>query len=217
MSFESLRGAWRLTAWCAASGLAILAGACTPTVTERPVTAQNPDPPFPPGNPSALPPGTSSAAPPASARPAELPAEKKILGEIKGSQVLLPSVLFEGNKDKIDLAKSKPILDQLKSFMDSNPQVTLLRIEGHTSSDGDDTMNLKLSGARALAVVAWLAENGVARDRLLAVGFGEAKPIVPNDTKENKAQNLRTEFHIAQVDGKNYLGRPTDGGGTVHK
>jgi OOP family OmpA-OmpF porin len=214
MSFALPRRAWWLAAWYGASGLGVLAGACTPSVTERPTTAQNPDPP-PSGTPSLLPPPSSATAS-ASAKPAEPPTEKKIQGDLKGTQVLIPGgVSFEGNKDKIDLAKSKPALDQVKAFLENNPQVTLLRVEGHTSSDGDDMMNLKLSAARALAVVTYLAENGVARDRLVAIGFGETKPLVLNDTPANKEKNLRTEFHIAQVAGKNFLGHAPDGGGTL--
>jgi OmpA-OmpF porin, OOP family len=78
-------------------------------------------------------------------------------------------------------------------------------------------MNMKLSGNRALAVVNWLVAKGVARDRLLAVGFGETKPLVANDTAANKEQNRRTEFHIAAVEGKNFLGRDPTAGGTIVK
>jgi outer membrane protein OmpA-like peptidoglycan-associated protein len=127
------------------------------------------------------------------------------------------SIVFDTNKATIKPAESKATLDQLKDFLDKNPQVTLLRVEGHTDSDGDDNMNLKLSGERALAVVKWLELNGIKRDRLLAVGFGETKPAAPNDTPANKEQNRRTEFHMAQVEGKNFLGRAPDAGGTVFK
>ncbi|MCS6900626.1 MAG: OmpA family protein, partial [Polyangiaceae bacterium] len=139
-------------------------------------------------------------------------------GETKGSRVMIPgAIVFDSGKATIKIAESKATLDQLKEFLDKNPQVTLLRIEGHTDSDGDDNMNLKLSGERALAVVTYLTSQGIARDRLLAVGFGETKPVAPNDTPANKEQNRRTEFHIAQIEGKNFAGRAPDGGGTVFK
>jgi OOP family OmpA-OmpF porin len=127
------------------------------------------------------------------------------------------AIVFDTGKATIKEPESTPVLTQLKDFLDKNPQVTLLRIEGHTDSDGDDNMNLKLSGERALAVVKWLEGKGIARDRLLAVGFGETKPKAPNDSPANKEQNRRTEFHMAQIDGKNFLGRAPDGGGTVFK
>ena len=109
------------------------------------------------------------------------------------------------------------MLSQLKQFLDDNPQVTLLRIEGHTDSDGDDAANLKLSGNRAASCVKWLVGKGIDRGRLIAVGFGEIKPIADNNTKPGKEQNRRTEFHIASLDGKAFKNRAADGGGTVYK
>lgn len=144
--------------------------------------------------------------------------ESKIKGDVKGSRVMIPgNLLYDTGKATIKMKESQAVLDQLKQFLVDNPQVTLLRIEGHTDSDGDDNMNLKLSGERALAVVTYLTTQGIARERLLAVGFGETKPVAQNDTPANKEQNRRTEFHMAQIDGKNFLGRANDGGGTVFK
>jgi OOP family OmpA-OmpF porin len=176
------------------------------------------------GSPSAAPPpppppaATPAPAPTPAPTPAQPTGQSKIQGETKGSRVMIPgAIVFDSGKATIKVAESKATLDQLKEFLDKNPQVTLLRIEGHTDSDGDDNMNLKLSGERALAVVAYLTAQGISRDRLLAVGFGETKPVAPNDTKEGKEQNRRTEFHMAQIEGKNFAGRAPDGGGTVFK
>jgi OOP family OmpA-OmpF porin len=66
-------------------------------------------------------------------------------------------------------------------------------IEGHTDSDGSDVFNQKLSEDRANAVRNALIEKGVKPENLVAVGFGETKPIASNKTKEGKAQNRRTE------------------------
>lgn len=175
----------------------------------------NPPPPPPP----------ASAPPPAPEPKKEEPKkeepkhEKKpfVGAEVKNGKVQIPgNIVYETGKAKIK-PESEPTLNQLKDFMEKNPQVTLLRVEGHTDSDGDDAMNLKLSGERALAVVTWLTGKGIARDRLIAVGFGETKPLVANDTPQNKEQNRRTEFHTAGIEGKNFLGRDPTGGGTVFK
>lgn len=59
---------------------------------------------------------------------------------------------------------------------------------------GNAKKNQKLSEQRANAVKDWLIKNGVNASRLSAVGYGSQKPIVPNDTKENKTKNRRIEF-----------------------
>jgi len=89
--------------------------------------------------------------------------------------------------------------------MAQNPQITKLRIEGHTDDKGGDDHNLKLSNDRAASVVTWLAKNGTDGGRLVAVGYGEHQPLVKNDTDANREQNRRVEFKLWEVDGK-----PTD-------
>ena len=73
-----------------------------------------------------------------------------------------------------------------------------INIEGHTDSDGDEGYNQRLSEARANTVVAYLTDNGVARERMQAIGLGEAKPIGDNGTSEGKARNRRIEFVVIQ-------------------
>ncbi len=166
-----------------------------------------PPPPPPP------PPPAATTPPP----PAEPPKPQgQIIGDVKDGRVNIPgAIVFDTGKASIKEAESMATLNQLKEFLDKNPQVTLLRVEGHTDDVGDDTMNETLSGQRALAVVMWLTGKGVNRNRLIAVGFGETKPVGDNKTKEGREQNRRTEFHIAQVDGRNRLGKAPDAGGKV--
>jgi OOP family OmpA-OmpF porin len=95
--------------------------------------------------------------------------------------------------------------------LDEHPRVTKLRIEGHTDNTGTHAHNLDLSGKRALAIKAWLVAKGEKPERLIAVGFAETRPIADNSTAEGKAQNRRTEFHMAEMDGRPYLGRPVNG------
>jgi len=68
-------------------------------------------------------------------------------------------------------------------------------IKGHTDSDGSDAYNLKLSLNRGLAVKNYLlGDFFINEDRLKVVGYGEAVPLVPNITPENKQLNRRVEI-----------------------
>lgn len=67
-------------------------------------------------------------------------------------------------------------------------------VEGHTDSDGDETLNQTLSEARAKAVMERLISMGISANRLKSAGFGESKPLYNNSTPEGKANNRRVEF-----------------------
>ncbi len=72
-----------------------------------------------------------------------------------------------------------------------------LTVAGHTDSTGSRKSNQRLSEQRALSVSEYLINNNVDRQRLSAVGFGETKPLVPNDTRSNRERNRRIEFTVA--------------------
>ena len=80
---------------------------------------------------------------------------------------------------------SDAVVDQLKIFLDQNPKVTKLRIEGHTDNVGTPEANQTLSGQRALTVKNAAIAKGVKKERLLAVGFGQTKPIGDNTTQSS--------------------------------
>jgi OOP family OmpA-OmpF porin len=138
----------------------------------------------------------------------------------KDGRIHIPgNIVFELDSAKIkeDDPGTQEVLKQLKQFIDENKRVSKVRIEGHTDNQGDDAHNDKLSVERALAVKTWLVSQGVAAERLVAVGFGEKRPVADNSTEEGRAQNRRTEFHIAEIEGTPYLGKPVNGpaGGIV--
>ncbi len=56
--------------------------------------------------------------------------------------------------------------------------------------------NKSLSEAHAKAVVNWLSGNGVAPARLEAVGFGDTRPVAPNDPAWNMSCNRRIAFSV---------------------
>lgn len=98
--------------------------------------------------------------------------------------------------------ESEEVLQKLLAFLQAHPEITRLRIEGHTDSDASDEHNQELSAKRSLAVCDWLVDRGIDYLRLVAVGFGEKKPIAPNEEKAGKAENRRTEFHVMEVEGR---------------
>ena len=71
-----------------------------------------------------------------------------------------------------------------------------VEVGGHTDNDGRASDNRRLSLARAASVVARLIDVGIDDDRLIAAGFGETEPAVPNDSAVNKALNRRIEFTV---------------------
>lgn len=74
------------------------------------------------------------------------------------------------------------------------------QVEGHTDNVPISTSrfpsNWELSAARALAVVHLLVDNGVPPDALSAAGYGEFRPVAPNDSAQNRERNRRIEIVI---------------------
>jgi outer membrane protein OmpA-like peptidoglycan-associated protein len=73
-----------------------------------------------------------------------------------------------------------------------------VEIAGHTDWTGSDAYNLKLSNARADAVMQYLISKGVKADNLTARGYGETQPIADNNTDEGRAKNRRVELRRIQ-------------------
>ncbi len=181
-----------------------------PAATPSPAVPAAPTP-----TPVAAPTPAVQPTPAVTPTPAATPEPAKATVTAANGKLSLPgNIVFETDKAIIK-PESEPTLNALKDYMAQNPNFTRIRVEGHTDNVGNSDANLKLSVERAQAVVAWLAAHSVNKDRVLAVGFGDKKPIADNKDEAGRAQNRRTEFHIAELAGKPYLGRDETGGGTV--
>ncbi|MBT3181359.1 MAG: OmpA family protein [Deltaproteobacteria bacterium] len=93
---------------------------------------------------------------------------------------------------------SYPILDDVAMLLMQNPQLGLVRVEGHTDWIGSDTYNQQLSERRANSVRNYLINKGIAPQRLQAAGYGESRPIADNNSVKGRARNRRTEFTVVQ-------------------
>src|SRR5262245_18148223 len=89
-------------------------------------------------------------------------------------------IVFDTNKATIR-PESETHLKKMLEFANAHPEISRFRIEGHTDSRSSDEHNQELSGKRALAVADWLVDHGMNNVRLIAVGFGESRPLGPNE------------------------------------
>ena len=153
-------------------------------------------------------------APPEAPKPEEKP-KQKMKFEVENGALKLPGpVVFETGKAVLK-PESDAVLDVVRQYLEAKPEITLLRVEGHTDNVGIAADNQKLSEARSMAVVQWLVGKGIACKRLLPVGFGQDKPVGDNKTPEGRDSNRRTAFVNAELKGKPIGGMPVDGGGKV--
>jgi OmpA-OmpF porin, OOP family len=111
----------------------------------------------------------------------------------RDGRVATHGILFATGSARIR-PESTPTLEEIGTMLKEHPELRL-SIEGHTDDVGDDASNQTLSEQRAAAVKAYLVETyGLDAGRLQTAGFGETKPVVPNDSPEGRQQNRRVEL-----------------------
>lgn len=107
----------------------------------------------------------------------------------------LKGVNFDFDKDTLR-PDALVILDEAADILNKYPQLKV-EVAGHTDSVGTEVYNQDLSQRRAQVVFNYLTGKGVDAGRLVGPnGFGEAKPIDVNTTKEGRARNRRTELNV---------------------
>jgi OOP family OmpA-OmpF porin len=109
--------------------------------------------------------------------------------------IVISNIYYETAKAELR-PESKASLDkELVQLLKDNPQL-IIEIGSHTDDVGSNEYNQKLSQQRAESVVNYLVMNGIPKEKMLARGYGESKPIAPNTTPEGRQKNRRTEFKI---------------------
>lgn len=106
--------------------------------------------------------------------------------------VELKGVNFEYNSARLT-PEAMTVLDTVAESLVAYPQKTDIDVRGHTSSEGSNKYNLRLSQKRSQSVADYLAMKGVT-NRLTAHGYGEDQPVADNSTEEGRSQNRRVEL-----------------------
>lgn len=115
-------------------------------------------------------------------------------------RIELEETIFFATGSAVIEQRSFSMLNQVAELLLNNPQIRLIRIEGHTDSRGSRSLNTRLSQERADSVKTYLVGRGVATERITTRGFGPDQPIADNATADGRAQNRRVEIHIVEQD-----------------
>jgi outer membrane protein OmpA-like peptidoglycan-associated protein len=125
-------------------------------------------------------------------QPAPQPQAKQVPPQVR--------LLLQGNANfATDSAVLNPVAkESLNHFMSVNQGVNLHRVTvmGYTDNTGSEAHNLKLSQARATAVVKYLRDGGLHADQFVAQGLGSADPVASNATAEGRLQNRRVDVRV---------------------
>jgi len=114
-------------------------------------------------------------------------------------QIILPSpVLFDSGSAVLKDSTKAP-LHQIAEIIRSIPSSVI--VEGHTDNvpikSAEYDSNWELSSARSFSIIRYLSDEEHLDPALLsALGYGEFRPVAPNDTNENRAKNRRIEINI---------------------
>jgi outer membrane protein OmpA-like peptidoglycan-associated protein len=91
--------------------------------------------------------------------------------------------------------ESREELEKLYRTLRDNPTLKI-EIAGHTDNVGDKRLNQLLSENRARVIYNYLLQKDIASSRLSHRGYGQNRPVAPNDTETNKSLNRRVEFVV---------------------
>lgn len=112
----------------------------------------------------------------------------------QGIRVDLKNILFDFDSYTLK-DEAKQTLDAIYEILKDHPDREV-QISGHTDNIGKEDYNLELSEQRAKVVAEYLLQKGLKEDQISYKGYGSSKPIVPNDSAENRAKNRRVEILI---------------------
>ncbi len=112
----------------------------------------------------------------------------------QGIRLDLNNILFDFDSYTLK-DEAKQTLDAIYEILKEHPEREI-QISGHTDNIGKEDYNLELSEQRAKVVAEYLLQKGLKEAQISYKGYGSSKPIVPNDSSENRAKNRRVEILI---------------------
>ena len=115
--------------------------------------------------------------------------------KIPKEAIVITNIYYETGKAELKPESKISLEKELVKLLNDNPQI-IIEIGSHTDDIGSNEYNLKLSQQRAESVVKYLVEKGIPKERMLARGYGETKPLTANITTVERQRNRRTEFKI---------------------
>jgi outer membrane protein OmpA-like peptidoglycan-associated protein len=126
------------------------------------------------------------------------PKPKNALVQIGAREVNIKQQIQFALDSAVILPESFGLMTEIADALIRNPRLRKIEVQGHTDNSGTPDHNRTLSDQRANAVRDWLTAHGVQPDRLVAKGYGQDRPIVPNVTAAMKARNRRVQFIILE-------------------
>ena len=122
-------------------------------------------------------------------------AEGKLLYE---ATISGDSVFFGFDKNSLS-DEARMCLDILAGVMKTENKNIYIEIQGHTDNIGPEEHNMKLGQARAEGVLRYMhMEHGIPLHRMNAFSYGESKPVVENNTPDNRAKNRRVMIVVME-------------------
>ncbi|NJN42800.1 MAG: OmpA family protein [Flammeovirgaceae bacterium] len=127
-----------------------------------------------------------------------------VLDKLERNKIfVLENIYFEYNESYIrpDAALE---LDKLVALLNDNMEIKI-ELSSHTDSIASHEYNMALSQRRAESTVSYLIKKGIESNRLVAMGYGETRPIARNtnrdgsDNPDGRQRNRRTEFKILEI------------------
>lgn len=89
-------------------------------------------------------------------------------------------------------------LNHVVRLLRDNPNLKI-ELSAHTDDQGSDSFNNLLSQRRGETARRYLIRHGISPSRIVSVGYGKSRPLMPNDSEENRAINRRVEFKVTEI------------------